>query len=598
MSRIGYFLGSFPKKRGTSGGLGPAFGGHKPYYQGVTQKGNPDRRPPGLPAGPTQGFPRLRFRIAVWLGAWVVMLGGLCAGPPPGSAEPLWLAGSRPQQSARSLPLVLSYQGKADGLTAPAGQWPVQADLPRQKQVERPGRLIGSAEADSPVSGLPGRSSSWADSSWPMEWIELSDGQRLFGLIESVDEQWVYFVQIKRAPGRPARLVVRPIERSGVLQMQRLPEPERQQLQERVAALAFHARIESARMEAIVLEKRIQNNISVFLYLSRWFRLESTLSEPMTRRAIVRLEQIFSGYRQLLPPRTEPQKQLTILIFASRMEYQEALGRYGIQLANPAVFLPKQNLVIAGTDLGQFAAQLKQLEEEHSRLRQELSRLRSQLAKKLEELGRKLRQQGAPRQEAAKILQRERATFDNQIAQKLAEIQRVDRKNSELFAALMEQTLRQLYHEAFHAYMENYLFPSSQYQVPLWLQEGLATLFQEGIVEAESLRIDSPSPAAVARIRQDQRQGTFLSLRELLAAGRTDFLQPPGSGSGGINRYYAYAWAVVYYLCQTERLSPAALEAYVRPEAQALSPLQRLERLVGMDVAQWQEGWQKFLRSL
>jgi regulator of replication initiation timing len=431
-----------------------------------------------------------------------------------------------------------------------------------------------------------------------MERIELADGRTLMGLIESVDDRWVHMLVIKREPGRRTQLVVRPVERSAVVRMERLPEPDRVHLQERVAVLAFHARIEAARMEAVELEKKVHNKIPVFLYAGRWFSLESNLPEQMTRRVIVRLEQIFSGYRQLLPPRTESHRPLRIQIFSSRMEYEEAIGRYGVRLANPAVFLPKENLVLAGTELGQVAAQLQQLEEEHARLRQELNGLREQLANKLEQLGRKLRQQGIPRQEAAKILQRERLSFDNQIAQKLADIHRVDRKNTELFSQIMEQTLRQLYHEAFHAYMENYLFPSSQYQVPLWLQEGLAMLFQEGIVEADNLRLDAISQEAASLIRKDRRQGATMPLEQLLGAGSTEFLQAPGAGSALGNRYYAYAWAAVYYLCQTERLNLARLEAYLSPAAQGLTPQQRLERLLGMDPARWEQDWQKFLQTL
>ncbi|HOM17262.1 MAG TPA: hypothetical protein PLQ00_08035, partial [Thermoguttaceae bacterium] len=344
----------------------------------------------------------------------------------------------------------------------------------------------------------------WPDGAWPMERVDLTNGESRFGLIESVDEQWVHLVEIKRRPGRPASLVVRPIERSAVAGMVRLPESEREQLQERTAALAFRAQIEAAQMEAIGLDKRIQNSITTFSYSGRWFQLETDLPEEITRRVVVRLEQVFSAYRQLLPPRRERPRALRIRIFSSRMEYEDALRRYDVRLANPAVFLPKENWVLAGADLGQFAAQLNQLNQEHGRLRQELSQLRRQAAKKLEELGRKLRQEGVPRQEAAKTLQRERALLENQISQKMNEIQRVDRKNAELFSKIMQQTLRQLYHEAFHAYMENYLFPSKEYQTPLWLQEGLAMLFQEGVLEADTLRIDAPSEEAATAIRLDR----------------------------------------------------------------------------------------------
>lgn len=431
-----------------------------------------------------------------------------------------------------------------------------------------------------------------------MERVELTNGEIRFGLIESVDEQWVHLVEIKRHPGRPASLVVRPIERSAVVGMVRLPESEREELQERVAALAFRAQIEAAQMEAVGLDKRIENGITTFSYSGRWFLLETDLPEEIARRVVVRLEQVFSAYRQLLPPRRERPRALRIRIFSSRMEYEEALRRYEVRLANPAVFLPRENLVLAGAELGQFAVQLNQLQQEHARLRQELIQLRRQMTKKLEELGRKLRQEGVPRQEAAKILQRERAVLENQISQKMNEIQRVDRKNAELFSKIMLQTLRQLYHEAFHAYMENYLFPSKEHPTPLWLQEGLAMLFQEGVLEADTLRIDALSEEAAAVIRQDRRRGRTMTFGQLLEAGPAEFLQTPGQTSSASNRYYAYAWAGVYYLCQTGKLRPGGLEDYLSPAGQAAPAGERFRRLVGKTVEEWDRDWQNFLRSL
>jgi hypothetical protein len=100
-------------------------------------------------------------------------------------------------------------------------------------------------EKERPELSLPGDSSTarprcsepegptghFADSSWPMEQIELTGGEIRWGLIDSVDEQWVHWVEIQRPAGRPGYVVVRPVERSLVVRMVRLPETERQRLQ-------------------------------------------------------------------------------------------------------------------------------------------------------------------------------------------------------------------------------------------------------------------------------------------------------------------------------------------------------------------------------
>ena len=43
---------------------------------------------------------------------------------------------------------------------------------------------------------------------------------------------------------------------------------------------------------------------------------------------------------------------------------------------------------------------------------------------------------------------------------------------------------RRLYHEAFHAYLDNYVYESPGYEIPTWLNEGLAQVFAAGLLEA------------------------------------------------------------------------------------------------------------------
>ena len=58
-------------------------------------------------------------------------------------------------------------------------------------------------------------------------------------------------------------------------------------------------------MEAIQLEPREAEGFSYRHYRSKWFTLDSTADDQNTRRVIVRAEQIFAAYRQILPPRSE-----------------------------------------------------------------------------------------------------------------------------------------------------------------------------------------------------------------------------------------------------------------------------------------------------
>ena len=60
-----------------------------------------------------------------------------------------------------------------------------------------------------------------------------------------------------------------------------------------------------------------------------------------------------------------------------------------------------------------------------------------------------------------------------------------------------------LFHEAFHAYLENYVYPQTDHDVPRWLNEGLAQVFEGGQLESGSLRLDAPDTARLKLLQED-----------------------------------------------------------------------------------------------
>ena len=60
-----------------------------------------------------------------------------------------------------------------------------------------------------------------------------------------------------------------------------------------------------------------------------------------------------------------------------------------------------------------------------------------------------------------------------------------------------------LYHEAFHAYLRNNVYPRQKYDVPPWLNEGLAVIFEGGLLEGNTLRVDAPNPVALKKLKAD-----------------------------------------------------------------------------------------------
>ncbi|MEN6493064.1 MAG: DUF1570 domain-containing protein [Thermoguttaceae bacterium] len=450
-----------------------------------------------------------------------------------------------------------------------------------------------AAQAPAPTSEPP------QTGVWASERIALRDGRVFQGLIESDDAAWVNLIQIEQPAGRPTYLVIRPIERVAIRAIERLPPAERTRLQQRIEQLRSRAEIEAGGMEAVALQAVLVEGLLHWRYQGKWFTLDSTVEEELTRRLTVRLEQIFTAYRQLLPPRTTPKRPLEIRVFGSLEEYRAGLKAYGLTLANPALFLREPNVVLAGTDVTRFAVEHAKIKAEHRGLQAELKQLQAQLPASLRNVAAQLRRQGYGDSDAKSVLIVEKRKVEDRIKQKDAEIKRVERQNEKLCEQITGQLLTRLYHEAFHAYRENYVFPRQDHRVPLWLDEGLAMIFEEALPESGTLRLGAPHRDALKHLKSDLAGRLPLTLEQVLTAGPTDFLVVPAATDENANRYYWYAWGLAYYLTFEKRLlADPALDRYLAPDLQPLAPTGAFEELVGMPLVRFETVWQRYIRTL
>jgi hypothetical protein len=429
---------------------------------------------------------------------------------------------------------------------------------------------------------------------WPTERVLLQDGPVYYGYIESEGDAWVNFIQVQIIPGRPVFLVIRPIERAKIAKMERLDKERRAALRQRIDAFINRARIEAARMEAVPLRSETRDGAPCYRYAGKWFALESTIDEAFTRRMIVRLEQVFTGFRQILPPRSEPRRPLQIAVFDAMTGYRARLGQLGIQIDNPACFVPSENLIAAGSNARQFAAELARIKAQHAQIEADLKNLRRNLPERLAALAKQMRADGVPPDQIAKTLHNEGHRCQEEIARKEAELLKVNRENERLFQSAAGRMLARLYHEAFHAYLENYVYPRASHDVPLWLDEGLAQVFESGLLDADSLRIDAPNRELLKRLKTDLAGKEPLSLRKLLSADQQAFL---GADNGA--RYYACAWGLAYYLTfEKHALGGPAMNRYVGAAAKELAPVERFEQLVGTRFDKFEDGWRQYILAL
>lgn len=433
----------------------------------------------------------------------------------------------------------------------------------------------------------------------PTEKVHLEGGRVYEGLIESEDDTWLHLANIRRARRRAMYVVIRPIEQTSIDRVERLPKPQRNALRRRIDQFIHRARIEAARVDAVQLKQVAVDDRPFFRYRGKWFTLDSAMDEQTTRLLIVRLEQIFTGYRQILPPRVSPARPLRVLVYGSLQDYQDLLARFGVRIGNRACYVPSENLVAVGSELERYAAQLGQIRRQHAQIQAQLQGVGSQIAKQSQQLNQLVRNGAPPQQIAGAKAALAKLQRDlNQVQQQLTA---VDRRNERVVEQIFRDMLSRVYHEAFHAYLANYVYPPDEHDVPVWLNEGLALVFESSLLEtgSGSLRIDVPNKEASDRLKRELHNGRALPLADLLAAGADRFVVSPDANDETANRYYVHAWGVAYYLTfQTQVLGGAAIDRYVAADVKTAPPVERFERLIDMPLARFDDAWQDYILAL
>jgi hypothetical protein len=335
--------------------------------------------------------------------------------------------------------------------------------------------------------------------------------------------------------------------------------------------------------DKIALEK-VSDSPATWRYRGESFALESQASEDLTRRFAERLDQMFAAYRRILAPRAAPQQELRIEIYGSSAAYAARVVSLSLPVKNAAFYHAPLNLVVAGSDLMKVGEQLQHVRAEHVAIGKELNRLKRELQNLLKE---------SPSKPVNTYAQRKKT----EIAAKEKQMDDCDRKNEALLEEHAGRMLRLLFHESFHAYLENYVYPQPGHDVPRWLNEGLAQIFEHATLDEDRLRIDVPHLASLELIQNDLKSPDPLTLAKILSANHSSFLVPHDEAAGN-KTIYAYAWGLAYYLAI---IRPAfqgdALDKYVSHDAAALGPIPRFERLVGKPLPEFEKQWRAWLFS-
>jgi hypothetical protein len=162
-----------------------------------------------------------------------------------------------------------------------------------------------------------------------------------------------------------------------------------------------------------------------------------------------------------------------------------------------------------------------------------------------------------------------------------------------------QRFFQRLYHEAFHAYLNTSVYPPEEFTVPVWLNEGLAQIFETALFEAGELRVGHADLERLDKVRQALASNTLLPLPELMRSGVEQFQVARSSAQQVSDRNYLASWALAFHLTfERKILGSKAMDAYVRALKRGTDPLEAFQELVGQPLGKFEKEHLRYLDAL
>ena len=402
-----------------------------------------------------------------------------------------------------------------------------------------------------------------------LETLTLKSGETFSGWVKQENDAHLWFTVLDRPLGGSPTLKTQRYLRTDVEKVDRLDKEARLAAERSVAQWlrevrrAATAKIKPAPTDVFSLQKTRTLGPPTWEYHGANFKVQSTSDEATVRAVAMRLEERWTALASLIPASREPEAPLRIVIWGSSAEYEAQLRALGASLSHRAFFAPADHLIVARTDLGRIGEEVEKIKQEHAQMLADFKRQVEELRHAQKSEQKVLATRGASDREIAEY-QRLRGKQLRDEQQLISErIATSEKRNDELLVELADRTFRDLYHEVFHAYLESRVFPQNRFDVPLWMNEGLAQVFETARIAGGQV-VKEASPArrdAAMRLAPDLLGPTPLSLADLLRADRDKFLHVAALGAtkdrkaaAEAARHYLYAWGLADYLTYRKNL--------------------------------------------
>ncbi|MBM3980284.1 MAG: hypothetical protein FJ304_08360 [Planctomycetes bacterium] len=429
---------------------------------------------------------------------------------------------------------------------------------------------------------------------WALDELTLKTGVKFQGLLLAERPDGVEFRSVYRNPGRPTVTLTSYFAASEIAGLKKLADKDREALRAKLADLDPSGEGERKRMESLELVAADWPGRprAARRYESDHFALVCTGSEELTRRSAARLEQLYTAFARFIPPTVKSGRQTVLMLATDDAEYRALLGPLGRdKLLNPAVYDVTNNQIYCGSELKRLGTELQSARLHHGQQLESLFSYEAGLRKlyKGDELERHLRT----------------------VATERARVFKAEVGNGAKFTEATARLFALLHHEAFHAYVATFVYPplkpdavragDGTGELPRWLNEGLAQIFETAIVESGEVRADYPDKARLGRAKDwlKGKGGPLVPLGDLLATGRDSFLATHADQKAASDRAYLSSWALAHYLTFDRRvIGTAAFRKYLIAVNGGGDPKAAFAGLVGKDLAAFEKDWHEYIGRL
>ena len=246
---------------------------------------------------------------------------------------------------------------------------------------------------------------------------------------------------------------------------------------------------------------------------------------------------------------------------------------------NPAFYDSARNQVVCGSDLERLYDELQKVLAHHANLRAKMKERRADLTR--------VYKGKVPNEFLAPMIDAEQR------------IKTSEHHNEMQFANVRQRLFQRLYHEAFHAYLGTFVYPTKDGPLPVWFNEGLAQIFETAIVEVGEFRVRAADPDRLAAVRKAITKGEHPALADLIRSTEKQFQVAHSKDEQVSDAYYRAAWALAVYLAFEKRLmGTKALDDYVVSLKRGTDPLLAFRDLVGQPLPVFEKEFREYLANL